>query len=251
MNRTLGRVASILGVALVAGLTAPACSTSDESESIFIRGILAPPTVRTNGGCTYTSDPSQGMLFEGRLDVLVSRSYTGVMLVGNQLSARGDQNNSRAESNRVNIESVEVEVTDTSGKRIGAFQAPSSGLIDPQASNAPSYSPVGATLIDSKTTDALMDSIAALGTSRTVLANVRVKASTLAGTEVKSGAYQFPIRVCNGCLVDVSTGYDPATQTYNCNQQLTLGTEKIMPCKPGQDESTPCQFCIDRNACQP
>lgn len=250
MSRILGRFASIFGVAFVTAVSATAC-TDDESESVFIRGLLAPPTTRTTGGCTYSADPSQGMLFEGRLDVLVSKTYTGVMLVGSQLSARGDQNTNRAESNRLNIREVEVEVTDSSGaRRISAFTAPSSGLIDPQANNAASYGAVGATILDAKTTDALLESLTESGSSRTVLAFIRVKGTTLAGTEIKSGAFQFPIRVCRGCLVDRSTGYDPATGTVDCKQPLTLGTGTVMPCKPGQDEPTPCQFCIDTGECQ-
>lgn len=251
MNRILGRIASILGVALVAGMAAPACSTSDESESIFIRGVLAPPTTRTNGQCTYSNDPSQTMLFYGKFDVGLSGAYNAVMLVGNQLLAKGDQNSSRAESNRLNVESVEVEVKDSAGNLVGAFRAPTNGVIDPQSSNSPSFTPIGAVIIDAKVSSALRDKIPLRGEPQTVIANVRAKASTFAGTEVKSGTFSFPIRVCNGCLVDFSAAYDQATKTYDCKKELLLGTGTVLPCTTGQDEGIPCQFCQGLDACSP
>lgn len=257
MNRILGRVASILGVALVAGMAAPACSTSDESESIFIRGMLAPPTTRTNGHCTYTNDPSQPFrLGGGVFDLGLSSAYTPVLLVGNQLLSRGDQNSARAESNRVNIEAFEVEITDTSDKRIGAFRSPATGIVDPQGSNEPSYAVVAGILIDSTVSAAIAKDLPKAPltwedrqVTKNVLVYVRAVGSTLAGTEVKSGAYKLPVTVCNGCLVSFATAYDPATQTINCQKPFTEGTDVVRPCELGQDELVPCELCSGAPAC--
>lgn len=268
MNRILGRVASILGVALVAGMAAPACSTSDESESIFIRGMLAPPTARTNGRCTYTNDPSQPLrLGGGKFDLGLSSAYTPVLLVGNQLLSRGDQNSARAESNRVNIEAFEVEVTDTSDNRIGAFRSPATGIVDPQGSNEPSYAVVAGVVIDSTVAAAIAKDLPEFpltsedrDVTKTVLAYVRAVGSTLAGTKVKSGAYKLPVTVCNGCLVSFATAYDPATQKIDCRKPFTEGTEVVLPCERGQEESLPCElcsgapacrYCIDKSSCTP
>jgi hypothetical protein len=82
------------------------------------------------------------------------------------------------------------------------------------------------------------------GQSKLVVANIKIFGKTLGGVDLESGEFQFPVRVCVGCLVDFSSGDDPAVAGRDCNVQIGTGTATVvLPCAPGQDEATPCQLC--------
>ena len=66
--------------------------------------------------------------------------------------------------------------------------------------------------------------------------------------DLESGEFQFPIRVCNGCLISFASGDDPATPGLDCNLPLTAasgGGAAQLPCAVGRDETTPCQLCLN------
>ncbi len=240
MKRLLGQV---LFVAAVGGLSiafTPACVEND--QSIYIRQVMAPPQNRQNGVCVYTPDQTQAAIGEGILDVAVRSTYTATMLVGGQLMARGDQLNVRAESNRAHVNGGVVRVTGADGSFIGEFTSVGSGFVDPGLNNQPSFGLATLTLLDAATTAG----IRVQGTdSRLVIANVKVFGQTLGGVDLESGEFQFPIRICSGCLVDFSGGDDPANPGLDCNLPVAAGSggATALPCRPGQDEATPCQLC--------
>jgi hypothetical protein len=251
MKRILGHGLTLLGVALAATTFTPACEEND--QSIFIRGALAPAQNRLNGICVYTDDPEQAQLFEGTFDVAVRDSYILILLVGNQLIARGDTANVRAESNRVHLNGAIVRVTDPNGALIGEFTSLGSGFADPQNSNTPAFGSIAVTGIDAPTQARIGGGLAG-GQTRLVVANVKVFGRTLGGNEIETGEFQLPIRVCNGCLISFAGGDDPATPGVDCNLPIPTsgagGGTVILPCRPGQDELTPCQACLDRPACR-
>lgn len=249
MNRIWGRARMLMAAGLFAGALAPACAEND--QSIFIRGALAPSANRQNGVCTYTADPAQPQLFEGSLDVGVRDNYFAVLLVGNQLSARGSQQAVRAESNRVHINGAVVRVTNPDGSVINEFTSLSTGFADAQGNDQPAYGAIGVVAIDAKTKDALAGQLTARTQTKLVLANISVFGKTLGGVDVESGEYQLPIRVCNGCLVTFTDSNDAAAAVQpNCLKPLgTAGTN--LPCSAGQDEAVPCQLCQGRPVCDP
>lgn len=248
MKRIVGRVMSIVGTTLVAGSAAPACAQND--VSLFIHGLIAPPTNRQGGVCTYTADPGQAQLFEGRLDIGVRDNYFGVLLVANQLIPRGDPTQTRAESNRMHLDGAIVRVTFPDGGLIREFTSYGMGFADPAVNNAPGFGTIGVALFDPPTADLIRPQLPDRNASRMLLLNVKVFGKTLGGVDVESGEYQVPIRVCNGCLVSFASGNDPAVSPQpNCAKALEATT--LLPCAAGQDELVPCQLCQGRPACDP
>lgn len=253
MKRIWGRVVSIVVAGLAAAVVSPACATND--SSIFIRTALAPPAARTNGACTYTADPQQPGLLRGTFDLGVADAYTGTLLVGSQLIARGDPSGARAESNRIHLNGVIVSVQEPDGRVLNEFTSFATGFADFAQAGSPSFGTVTAPMIDAKTRDILLQqnlvpSTPARSVTHTVLVNVKAFGRTLGGVDVESGTYAFPVSVCNGCTVDFSSGNDPAVQPQpNCLKALDSGATR--PCSAGSDEPTPCQVCRGRDACDP
>jgi hypothetical protein len=252
MKRILGHVVSLLVVGLAVSAALPACATND--QTIFIRNALAPAITRTNGICTYTNDPAQPALFQATVDLGVTDSYFAILLVGNQLIPRSDPQNNRAESNRVHINGAIVRVTETDGTLIREFTSLATGFADPGNNNAAEFGTIGVTGIDAPTKDILLPTLPNRQVSRTVLMNFKAFGTSLGGEDVESGEYQLPARVCNGCLVDFSTGNDDLNMVQpNCLKRATTTAGTMMnPCIVGQDEAVHCELCVaTRKACNP
>jgi hypothetical protein len=252
MKRIFGHVVSLFAAALVVSAVLPACATND--QTIFVQSVLAPPLARVGAACTYLADPESIGLFSGNVDIGISDTYTGVLLVGNQLAPRGDAVNNRAESSRVHLNGGIIRVTEADGTLIREFTSYATGFADPGANSVAEFGVIGLTLIDAPTREILLNQKTPEGTqllatstiTKTVLVNIKVFGVSLGGTEVESGEFQFPTQVCNGCLVDFTLGNDETSMTQpNCDKPLpaTGGSGTILPCRAGQDEVTPCQLC--------
>lgn len=251
MNRILGHVVSLLAVGMAVSIAMPACATND--QSIFIQGALAPPASRLNGTCTYTADPQAGELLRGVADLGVTDSYFTVLLVGNQLVPRGDPNANRAESSRVHVDGAVVRVTETDGTLIHEFTSSATGFANPGSNNTPGFTISGIVALDAPTRELLLPSLPNRSVSKTVLAVIKAFGVTTGGTDVESGEFQLPIEVCNGCLVDFSTGTDPTAKVFpNCAKPISTTTTTQGPCIRGQDEVVKCELCVGlRKACDP
>lgn len=252
MKRNWGFVASLLAVGTTVGGVLPACTDND--QSIFIQGAIAPPTTRQGSTCTYTADPQQPQLFSGSMDVGLTDTYFAVLLVGNQLVSRGDSNRNRAETSRLHITEGVIRVTERNGTLIHEFSAAATGFNDPQNNNTPGYSSVGLVVINSEAAQKIADSAnppLSRGVARTVLANIKVFGTTLGGKDVESGEFQFPIAVCNGCLVDFSKGFDPEKPPGNCSlpAEDSSGSSSDGPCRMGQDIPIDCRQCRGLPVC--
>ena len=243
MKRVLGQALTVFAVGTLATAFTPACAEND--QSLFIRSALAPSANRQGGVCVYTSDPTQAALTSGVVDVAIRDSYSTVLLVGNQLIARGDSTDTRAESNRAHVNGAVVRVTDANGGAIGEFTSLANGFVDPQLNNLPSYGIISVTSLDAPTQAKIADGMA-VGQQKLVVANIKAFGTTLGGVDLESGEFQLPIRLCNGCLI-TTVGDDPAQQGCQAASEGS-GTEQT-PCSPGQDEATPCWLCLGRPAC--
>lgn len=246
MTRIWGHFLSLAVTGLVASAVIPACATND--QSIFIRGVIAPPQNRQNGTCIYTDDAQQALLFQGTFDVGIKNDYFAVMLVGSHLIQRGDPTNGpRAESNRAHLDGAIVRVTETNGDLIHEFTSPAGGFTDTATNNTPDYGLLGTTVIDAATRNILFSRIPNAFTSPevSVLVNIKAFGRTLGGEDLESAEFQFPVTVCNGCLISFSNADDPATPAADCDRDLAAagGSSATLPCNPGQDEGTPCQLC--------
>jgi hypothetical protein len=245
MKRILGHVASIVAVGLAVSAALPACATND--ETIFIRGALAPSSQRVNGGCVYSNDPQQTQLFQGTFDVGLSDNYFTVLIVGNQLIPRGDPTNNRAESNRAHITGAIVRVTEPDGTLINEFTSYAVGFADPASSSTPGFATIGVTTIDAPTSAKLKPKLTNRSMTKQVILLIKAFGKSLGGTDLESGEFQFPVQVCNGCLVDFSQGYEPTskTQPRNCDKPLAAaaGASTTGPCIIGQDAAVNCQIC--------
>ena len=254
MKRILGQSLALVAIVAFGSVFTPACAGDD--ASIFVNHALAPPTSRQGGVCQYSSDPTQPFLSQGTLDVGVRDSYTVNLLVGNQLIQRGDPLSTRVEANRVHLDGAVVRVTDGNGVSIADFTSVTSGFVDAASGNTPAYGIAAVTALDATTvTKAVAQLKVAVGAPKLVIANMKVFGKTLGGIDVQSAEWSFPIRVCDTCLIDFSTGDDPAIAGVDCRftgtaTGSTLITQQA-PCAKGEDESTPCQLCRDRPACNP
>jgi hypothetical protein len=252
MKRIWGHVVSVLVVGMAVSAVVPACATND--QTIFIKGALAPSLNRTNGICTYTNDATQPGLFQARLDLGLADSYFAILLVGNQLISRSDPQNNRAESNRVHINGAVVRVTETDGSLIREFTSPSTGFADPGNNGAAEYGVIGVVGLDAPTRDLILPTLPNRRVSKTVLMNFKAFGTSLGGEDVESGEYQLPMQVCNGCLVDFTTGNDDtAMEQPNCAKVATQSAAtNTTPCFTGQDEMVKCETCVKtRPACNP
>jgi hypothetical protein len=252
MKRIWGHVVSMVVVALAASAVMPACATND--QSIFIRSALAPSANRQISGCVYTPDPTQTVLLEAHADLGVTDSYQAVLLVGNQLTPRGDSLSNRAESNRVHINGAIVRVTEANGALIREFTSLATGFADAASNGTPAYTNIGVIALDAPTREILLPQLPNRIVSKTILINIKAFGTTLGGKDVESGEFQLPMQVCNGCLVTFAgANDDTATVQPNCLKAPTMAlTPATSPCFLGQDEAVPCTLCVGtRPACDP
>jgi hypothetical protein len=253
MKRIWGHIVSLVVAGLAASAIVPACA--DNNQTVFIRGFLAPSANRQNNTCVYSDDPSQPQLFASTMDVGITDSYFAVLLFGNQLVARADNANNRAESNRVVMSGAVVKVQEPDGTVIREFTSATVGFADPGANNTPDYGSVGTVVVDAPTREILLAQLPNRSVSKSIVINIKLFGRSLGNEEVETGEFQQPMRVCNGCLVDFSTGNEETAMVQpNCKKPLatTGGGGGTGPCFSGQDEPTPCQSCVaTRKVCDP
>ncbi len=223
-------------------LTLGSSGCADNDSMLFVRqviAVVAPECI---------AKPDVGGLFrsQGVLDVAFSLRYDAALLVGNQLTKRGDRDQVRTETSRVALRGSEVRLLDTSERLVAEFTVPGSGFVDPASGDAPGLGVMGTTLIP----QSVGQKFAATGGGGqvTLIANVRVFGETLGGDDVESAELTYPIVVCNGCLVAFPVEADDPVRTgYQCtlpDEPLTGDTGS--QCIFGQDEAYDCRLCCAR-----
>jgi hypothetical protein len=248
MKRWFG--SALAGAAMV-GVGLAACV--DTNSSIFVQGVLAPPSTTMSGqACTYT--PAAGtnaFLYSGVLDIAFSNNYSPVLLVASQLVPRGNQNQLRAESSRVILQGAEVRITDVAGIELSSFTVLGSGYVDPATGGSPGLGSFSATLVDPGTVDKLRPDVMAGGAKR-VIVYARVFGTTTGGVRVQTGEFQYPVNVCYGCLVSFPPdSVDNAQPKPNCLNATAQGSNITTPCLYGQDQGIDCRLCQGNPVCTP
>jgi hypothetical protein len=215
----------------------PSCA--DNNSSLFVVGVIALDKTT----CVATGDATANRLAGGILDVAFTTSYTGFLLVGNQLTERGSREQIRTETSRVSLRGAEVKLTTVDGKLLGNYSTVGTGFVDAAAGDVPSYAAMSVNIIPPA-----LGSSASLLAAGAVVAKIRVFGDTLGNVSVTSSELDFPIRICEGCLVTYPTSaFDPnvpAGGAYKCTTAASTNdrTEQL-PCVIGQDESFPCTAC--------
>lgn len=250
MKRLLGHAVAALALA---ALAASACAAND--GSVFVVGVLRPPTPAADGTCTYTPTANGPFAFTGVLDVALANSYAPVVLLGNQLVARGNAQESRVETNRIQIQGSVVRVTDAGGAELRSYTVPASGFVEVASGTTPGYGAAATTMVDPDTASALRNQLGgAPGTTKTLIAYTKFFGQTLGGTRIESGEFQFPVTVCFGCTVTFPPGSTDASQPLpNCKGALggSSGGSVAQACVRGQDQNTDCRLCQGNVACTP
>ena len=74
---------------------------------------------------------------------------------------------------------------------------------------------------------------------------MRVYGYTLGGDYVESDEFEFPVDICQGCLIRFAPqDVDPAFKAPNCAAAQGSTTSLPIPCNPGQDDTIDCSQCV-------
>ena len=214
----------------------PSCA--ENNSSLFVEGVMQ----LDSSTCVAKPDSSAILLAGGVMDVAFRTSYTAFVLVGNQLTQRGSREQLRTETSRITLRGAEVTLTTIDGKVLGNYSTVGTGFVNASAGDVPAYAAMSVDIIPS----ALGTSAAVTGAG-TVLAKIRVFGDTLGNKAVTSSQLDFPIRICEGCLVGYpADARDPAAAggAYMCTSSASTTTSTDEPpCVLGQDESFSCTEC--------
>jgi len=248
-TRVWGRVLVGASVLAATGIVlTPGCVHDD--STLFVQTVLAPQLVSPGQTCIFTNSPSQTTLSSGLLDVGLRNEYDPTYLVGNQMVAQVNSQQLQTETSIITIQGAVVRITDASGKQLNTFTRLSSATVYPASGTTPGYAPISVTTVDEGTATAAVSGLAAGATTRLVT-YVQFFGTTLGGTSVQSDDYEFPVDVCNGCLVTFSsTDINPLLPLPNCAGTGTSATSLPSPCVMGQDYATDCSQCQGLAVCQ-
>ncbi len=210
----------------------------DNDSSLFVLGVID----TNQSTCVAKPDTTAAMLASGTMDTEFTNSYTAALLVGNQLTQRGSREQLRTETSRISLRGAEVTLTSLNGqKTYGTYSTVGTGFVDPSSGDAPAYAAMAVSIIP--------PGIAGLSQT-VVLAKIRVFGNTLGGESVTSSELDFPITVCQGCLVQYpSAANDPVAGStgYRCTDSAsttTATTAAVQPCLLGQDQAISCTLCV-------
>ncbi len=215
----------------------PSCA--DNNSSLFVVGVIA----LDKSTCVAEPDNTATMLAGGILDVAFTQSYTNFLLVGNQLTARGSREQIRTETSRVTLRGAEVKLTTVDGKVLGNYSTVGTGFVDAAEGDVPSYAAMSVNIIPSA-----LGSNPSLLAAGAVVAKIRVFGDSLGNIAVTSSELDFPIRICDGCLVGYPTSAAdplvPAGGAYKCTTAASISDRgDDLPCIIGQDSGFPCTAC--------
>jgi hypothetical protein len=226
-------VAALLGAG---GLSTSGCE--DNESMLFIVGVLSAEQT----DCIYTPEGGATLRTAGVLDLALRSGYRAGLLVGSQLTQRGNRDQLRTETARLSLKGAEVRLETASGSPIAEFTTIGTGFVHPGGGSDPGF---GVATVDVIPAGAPIS-------PGLVLARMRVFGDTLGGEEIQSNEYSFPIRVCDGCLISYPAEAADMTQgpgVYLCalrSEDSTVSTEQI--CHVGQDVPVPCSLCAAQSA---
>jgi len=230
----------LLSVSLLSlGALALTPSCADNNSSLFVIGVIDINTT----SCVAKPDTSDAFLAAGTMDLAFTNTYTASVLVGNQLTQRGSREQLRTETSRISLRGAEVKLTTLDGRELGNYSTVGTGFVDASAGDVPSYASMSVNLIPPA-----LGNTAAVRSAKVVLAKIRVFGDSLGNASITSSELDFPINICEGCLILYPSGARdstiPASADYLCSRAATTTqTTDAPPCIQGQDAAFACTFC--------
>jgi hypothetical protein len=224
------------------GIMTSSAGCADEETGFFIMGNVALDAPE----CVASAESSSTLLLSGLLDVALRPEYEATLLVGSQLTPRGDKTNLRSESMIATITGAEVRLYRDTGELDTEFTVPASGVILPEGGVEAGFGIVTATLIPASTGVALAAEISNSSEVRTRVARAVVFGTTIGGLDVETSPWNYVIRVCEGCLVNFPAVafQDPAAGCV----PVDSGEAPVAACRFGQDDGVDCRSCTGSNA---
>ncbi|MFP6686236.1 MAG: hypothetical protein VB934_16075 [Polyangiaceae bacterium] len=207
------------------GFASSLVGCTENGVSLFIQGVPRPDP---EGACVVDPDPGGTFYLDGKLDKLFrpAGDYTRSVLIGNQMQPRGDADTLRPETSQVQFYEAEVTVFDVEGNQLLSYTHPTSGFVYQATGIDPSYGTAQVTMIPPEVSSVFDTSG---GQGHRVVSRVRVFGTTIGGTEVSTGNWDWPIFLCETSIdpnFDCIGGYNPEDAEAECP----------LMCKPGQDE---------------
>lgn len=261
MKRVLGHC--LAGFTLLSGAVAMMSACAHNDSSLFVQNVLYPTPVTVGQACTYTADPNQTFLPRGTLDLDFLRfQYDAFFLIGDQMVAQANAQQLQTETSTVDIQGAIVRDTDAAGNQLDSFTSLTSGTVYPSSGTVPGYVSTSATIASQKAVNALVSENSAnlaQGGSATLVTYVKFYGYTLGGTYIESNDFEFPIDVCQGCLISFAAseatvctvnGSSVTPKTPNCLSPGSSSSSLPYPCNPGQDTVIDCSQCQNIPACR-
>jgi hypothetical protein len=250
MKRAWGPV--LAGLSLLAGGGAAFSACVHNDSTIYVHDALAPKYTQMGTICGWTPDPMQAFISSGVLDVAVKSNYEGGFLVGNQMVPEVNSNQLQTETSIVTIQGAVVRVTDHRGVAVGMpFTRLASATIPPSSGGVAGFAPIFVRIVDQTTIAASPEVQQLMGAGTPAVGSVRLVTyvrflgKTTGGQSVESNEFEFPVDVCNGCLIQFTN--NPGYPLPNCvgNPSTSMQSSSAQtPCIPGQDLVVDCsQVC--------
>jgi hypothetical protein len=232
MNRWMTKICAA-GVLAGTSLSLGSCAHNDDMLVIVGAMFAQAPD------CSYQPSATSKLLLTGVVDLGFGANYTAVLLVANQLAARGSKDRLRAESSNVTINNAQVRLLSNGTDEIKYFSVPASGYIIVGSGQDSGYGAISV--------DVLPGGIPIDGTqTQYIVAEIRVQGTTLGGASIDSNLFRFEIFVVNSSLPNGGlVTYDQADpQTGECNANTCGATNQTQTsCYLGQDSFISCCNC--------
>jgi len=247
MKRVWGHL--LAGVSLLAGGVAAMAACKHDDSTLFVQDVLAAQPVSQGAQCTFTADPTQAFISSGVLDLAFRSEYDPTYLIANQSVPEVNSQQLQTETNIITVQGAIVRITDAAGNQLNTFTRLSAATVYPSSGSVPGYAPITVTTIDSATSSGLK--FGAAGDTIRLVTYVKFFGLTTGDNTIESDEFEFPVDVCNGCLVEFSSTSDnPALPQPNCRGASSSSSSLPSPCIQGQDFGIDCSLCQSIPACQ-
>ena len=214
---------------LALGASLSGCAENE--SSLFVEGVLN----LSASDCVARPDAQAEFLAQGVLDTAFANGYVAAVQVGNQVTEQGNREKIRTETSRMHLEGATGTVFGVDQSE-HSFDAIATGFVHPATGTDPGISAMFVQLINDEV-------LGQLGGEGQIVVRFRVFGTTLGGQEIESGDYDFPIFLCNGCLIDYPLEADDvAVAGYQCAISAEV-TQEARICFRGQDQHFPCSAC--------
>lgn len=221
------------GVLLAGGALLSSACVKNEG-SLFVQAVIAPSL----DSCEFDCSGTATFYTEGAYDGSAATDYSAILLVGNQLVARGDPNKLRVETSRVELYGADVTVLNASDQILtrvdgsaAQYSVDISGFANPGTNTSPGFGCSSVLLIDHDTAADLACEAFRTGTTQRVTASVVIRGRSLGGQELTSAEFKFPIEVGYLNLCAVPGGVDCASTTDKPAANCQLGLNTPVDCR--------------------